>query len=147
MTWPQLTLPELSSPFCPLFTTHTHPVHLSVPIQVAPTSGTLPWLFPLPGTPCPRFCSFPFFRWRLKCHFLNANLSAHSSSPNNYVTLLYFPHRTYCYQKIILFVCLLAYCLSLPLEYKQGSCLNSSLGLVLGIPVTLWIHELSSIKM
>ena len=38
-------------------------------------------------------------------------------------TLLYFPHRTYCYPpptpQIILLVCLLTYCLSLPLEYKQ----------------------------
>ena len=42
---PQLPLSELSPPFCP-YSLHIHTLLLSVPIQVAPTSGTLHCLFP-----------------------------------------------------------------------------------------------------
>ena len=41
----QLTPSELSPPFCP-YSLHIHILLLSVPIQVAPTSGTLHCLFP-----------------------------------------------------------------------------------------------------
>ena len=107
---PQLTPSELSPPFCP-YSLHIHTLFLSVPIQVAPTSGTLHCLFPCLEYPA----------WDLSLLFftqVKTQMSIPQWRPCSLqlpIILLYFPHRTYCYpppKSSYWFVYLLIVCLS-----------------------------------
>ena len=91
MTYPSSPLqsyPLLSAP-----THYTYTLSFSVPIQVAPTSGTLPCLFPCLEHPA----------WDLSLLFfiqVKTQMSIPQWRPCSLqlpIILLYFPHRTYCY--------------------------------------------------
>ena len=122
MTYPSSPLQSYPLLSAPTHTTHTH--SFSVPIQVAPTSGTLPCLFPYLEHPA----------WDLSLLFftqVKTQMSIPQWRPCSLqlpIILLYFPHRTYCYPlptpQMILLVCLLIVCLS---------CLSISSNLA-------WIH-------